>query len=85
MKNFIHSVLIGLSVALAMSTISCNKDNSTDVPANTTPPNTPSCSTDHGGGFDLDHETLTKAIIYDDNHNPCNDSVWELYWLVDPE
>ena len=25
--------------------------------------------TDHGGGFDLDHETLTKAIIYDDNHN----------------
>jgi|GEM_PF-4161362 len=34
-----------------------------------------------GGGFDLDHETLTKAIIYDDNHNPCNDSVWELYWL----
>lgn len=37
MKNFIHSVLIGLSVALAMSTISCNKDNSTDVPANTTP------------------------------------------------
>ena len=32
MKNYIQSVLIGLGVALAVSFVSCNKDNSTDDP-----------------------------------------------------
>ena len=37
MKNYIQSIIIGLHIALAVSFVSCNKDNSTDGPVNTTP------------------------------------------------
>lgn len=29
---------------------------------------------------------INQTSVMDGNNlNPCNDSVWELYWLVDPE